>query len=354
MLSGLVLKRGLKTFSFFLGLTWKINHFKTLATYTFLLKLGPCLILTIRPSWNKLKVFWIVGIHETFPWLAIFVLLKLFCCHNSFIYFQFCVSKFPNMFWSLTKCLCFTNLFGMGEMIGPKELAFVTIIMIVGFVWLTLIISPEHKKWYGSNYYSMINFKVFWTLMNYQRWIANAVICCRNHYAPESLFFFLLFFFFFFFLKMDCIVLCLLIHSELGISIVNGHVKKFITPIFLTLWISVYGITDDQIQNKALYLSWRRVWKRYIDDLLNPNSHAPFFVSRLSRLRKGSKNGGSPPGFRTGGLPHQMHCAPMARHPGVAARATISFPYETRFYDVIGLSAFSSLLLVGFCWTVDG
>ena len=51
-------------------------------------------------------------------------------------------------------------------------------------------------------------------------------------------------FFFLFFLKMDCIVLCLLIHSELGISIVNGHVKKFITPIFLTWWISVYGITE--------------------------------------------------------------------------------------------------------------
>ena len=162
MLSGLVLKGVSKLFPFSnLGLTWKINHFKTLGTYTFLLKLGPCLILTIRPSWNKLKVFWIVGIHETFPWLAIFVLLKLFCCHNSFIYFQFCVLKFPNMFWSLIKCLCFTNLFGMGEMIGSKELAFVTIIMIVGFVWLTLIISPEHKKWYGSNYYSMINFKVF-------------------------------------------------------------------------------------------------------------------------------------------------------------------------------------------------
>ena len=43
---------------------------------------------------------------------------------------------------------------------------------------------------------------------------------------------------------MDCIVivLWLLIHSELGISIVNGHVKKFITPIFLTWWIGVYGI----------------------------------------------------------------------------------------------------------------
>ena len=31
-----------------------------------------------------------------------------------------------------------------------------------------------------------------------------------------------------------------------------------------------------------------------------------------------------------------------------------NFPYETRFYDVMGLSAFSSLPLVGFCWTVDG
>ena len=30
-----------------------------------------------------------------------------------------------------------------------------------------------------------------------------------------------------------------------------------------------------------------------------------------------------------------MHCSPMAGHPGVAARAAISFPYETRFYDVI-------------------
>ena len=62
--------------------------------------------------------------------------------------FVFCVSKFPNLFWSLIKC--FTNLFGMGEMIGSKELAFVTIIMIVGSVWLTLIISPKNKKWYGS------------------------------------------------------------------------------------------------------------------------------------------------------------------------------------------------------------
>ena len=65
---------------------------------------------------------------------------------------------------------------------------------------------------------------------------------------------------------------------------------------------------------------------------------------------------GVPPGFRTGDPPHHnalfTHGTPPG--PGVAARAAISFPYETRFYDVIGLSAFSSLPLVGFCWTVDG
>ena len=68
----------------------------------------------------------------------------------------------------------------------------------------------------------------------------------------------------------------------------------------------------------------------------------------------GVKKWGFPLGFEPG-TPHTtMHCLPMARHPGVTARAAISFPYETRFYDVIGLSAFSSLPLVGFCWTVDG
>ena len=70
----------------------------------------------------------------------------------------------------------------------------------------------------------------------------------------------------------------------------------------------------------------------------------------------GSKNGGSPWVSNRGPPAPQctVQCSPMARHAGVAARAAISFPYETRFYDVIGLSAFSSLPLVGFCWTVDG
>ena len=64
---------------------------------------------------------------------------------------------------------------------------------------------------------------------------------------------------------------------------------------------------------------------------------------------------GVPPlGSEPGTSRTTMHCSPMARHSGVAAWAAISFPYETHFYDVIGLSAFSSLPLVGFCWTVDG
>ena len=61
---------------------------------------------------------------------------------------------------------------------------------------------------------------------------------------------------------------------------------------------------------------------------------------------------GIPPGFEPGISYTTMHCAPQPCHSGVAARAAISCPYETRFYDVIGLIAFSLLSLVGFCWTV--
>ena len=59
-----------------------------------------------------------------------------------------------------------------------------------------------------------------------------------------------------------------------------------------------------------------------------------------------------PSEFRTVGLMH--HCAPTARHSDDAARAAILFLYVPRFYDVIGFIAFSSLPLVGFCWTVEG
>ena len=50
-----------------------------------------------------------------------------------------------------------------------------------------------------------------------------------------------------------------------------------------------------------------------------------------------------------GGLWH--HSPPMARHSGVATWAAILCPYETCFYDIIGLNIFSSHPLVGFCWT---
>ena len=97
-----------------------------------------------------------------------------------------------------------------------------------------------------------------------------------------------------------------------------------------------------------------RVKVEEVPCIVNPNSLAPFFVSSLSPRKGRGQKMGVPPGFRTGDPRTTMHCSPMARHPGVAARAAISFPYETHFYDVIGLSTFSSLPLVGFCWTVDG
>ena len=63
---------------------------------------------------------------------------------------------------------------------------------------------------------------------------------------------------------------------------------------------------------------------------------------------------GVPPGYEPGVSRTTMLSPPMACHSGVAARAAISCPYDTPFYDVIGLSAFSSLPLVGFCLTEEG
>ena len=83
---------------------------------------------------------------------------------------------------------CFSNLFGMEEMNRVKRTCICNKYNnCVVPVWLTLIISPKHKKWHGSNYYSIINLKVFEKLLNYQRWITNAVTCYRNHNTPESI-----------------------------------------------------------------------------------------------------------------------------------------------------------------------
>ena len=68
----------------------------------------------------------------------------------------------------------------------------------------------------------------------------------------------------------------------------------------------------------------------------------------------GVKQWGFPLGFEPGTSRTTMHCSPMARHSGVAALAAISFPYETYFYDVIGLNVFSHFPLLDFVglWTV--
>ena len=94
--------------------------------------------------------------------------------------------------------------------------------------------------------------------------------------------------------------------------------------------------------------------RRMVCGCINPNSHAPFFVSRLSPRKGRGPKMGVPPGFRTGDLPHHnalfTHGTPLGCH----CPAAISFPYETRFYDVIGLSAFLHFPLLDFVglWTV--
>ena len=73
----------------------------------------------------------------------------------------------------------------------------------------------------------------------------------------------------------------------------------------------------------------------------NPNSHKDFFVSRL--LGKGGvQKMGVSPGYEPGVSCTTMRCPPLAHHSGVADRAAISCLYDTSFYDVIGLKAFSS------------
>ena len=76
---------------------------------------------------------------------------------------------------------------------------------------------------------------------------------------------------------------------------------------------------------------------------LTPSPPFSFLAYLLGK--GGVKKWGFPLGFEPGAPRTTMHCSPMARHPGVAARAAISFPYETRFYDVIGLSAFGKSIL---------
>ena len=46
------------------------------------------------------------------------------------------------------------------------------------------------------------------------------------------------------------------------------------------------------------------------------------------------------PGYESGVPRATMHCPPLARHLCVTAWAAILSPYDTRFYDVMGLGAF--------------
>ena len=83
---------------------------------------------------------------------------------------------------------------------------------------------------------------------------------------------------------------------------------------------------------------------------LTPTPPSSFYLLTKRRVQKM----GVPPGFKPETCRTTVHCPSMERHSGVAAQAAILFPYETPFYDVIELSAFSSDPLVGFCWTIYG
>ena len=122
MLFGLVLKRSLKTFPFSdQGLTWKINNFKTLGIH-FSLEIGSMFDLNYKTKlkqidgvlncWHTRNLSLISNIC-VIKTLLLPQLLHLFSVRCIKIPFQFGVSKFPSLFWSLIKC--FTNLFGMGK-----------------------------------------------------------------------------------------------------------------------------------------------------------------------------------------------------------------------------------------------
>ena len=111
---------------------------------------------------------------------------------------------------------------------------------------------------------------------------------------------------------------------------------------FARFGINIWGCLLSRLSIQQSITAWFR-WD--IRLALTPSPPFSFLAYLLGK--GGVKKWGFPLGFEPGTPRTTMHCSPMARHPGVAARAAILFPYETRFYDVIGLSAFSSLPLVG-------
>ena len=93
-------------------------------------------------------------------------------------------------------------------------------------------------------------------------------------------------------------------------------------------------------------------WLRHLS--IHPNSHKDFSFLDYLPGKGGSKNGGSPQDTNQRVSRTTMHCPSLACHSGIAAWAAILCPYDTCFYGVMGLSIFSSLPLIGFCWTEEG
>ena len=107
------------------GLTWKSNQFKALGI-NFSINTRSLFNLNFKTKLNQIET-------TLNCWRARkvrFVLLKLFSCHNSFIFFLFYVLKFPRSFLKILIRL-FIDLFGMGETTGSKERICVISIMSI-------------------------------------------------------------------------------------------------------------------------------------------------------------------------------------------------------------------------------
>ena len=124
MLFGLVLKRGLKTFPF-------SDQGKTLGIH-FSLKIGSMFDLNFKTKLKQIEGVLNCWHTRNLSVISNICVIKTLLLPQLLYLFSVRCIKIPNLFWSLIKC--FTTLFGMREMIGSKEFAFVTIIMIVGSV----------------------------------------------------------------------------------------------------------------------------------------------------------------------------------------------------------------------------
>ena len=97
--------------------TWKSNQFKALGI-NFSINTRSFFNLNFKTKLNQIETT--LNCWRARNLSLIGKILKLFSCHNSFIFFLFYVLKFPRSFLKIL-IRFFIDLFGMGETTGSKE-----------------------------------------------------------------------------------------------------------------------------------------------------------------------------------------------------------------------------------------